>query len=213
MGMLDDLLLGRRGDRNLTDSVMRDYLTQQVTALTEKGVAFEQTNRSGSTMGAATALTRTTGNLPAGFFNQVSENAPNTSGSSVLAFPSDTMKENFALLKNAGIGPGSNVQDLLAVIQAEGAKSKDGKKTELQTVLEGMLGQNGKKRQPFGSTDDKNRASSDGFPSPNTEFLQGYRANGASTNNDVSALGNYLSNSSLETGANGQLDIFGAWMR
>ena len=213
MGMLDDLLLGRRGDTSITSAIMQDYLNREVTSLGGRSVAFERTNDSGAMRGAAVALSRTGAGIPDGFFNSVSSKAPNTKGSSQLAFPSATMAADYEKLKSAGIGPGSSLSDLMAVIQADGPAGKDGKPSQLQEFLQQMLGNDGKKRQPFGSTDEKTRASSDGFASANTKFLQGYRANGGKTNNDPSALGNYLSELSLEKGADNTPDIFGAWMR
>lgn len=206
MGVLDDFLLGRGGNRRGVDnSIFRDYINRKVTNITDKGLSFEQFDNRASTLGAATALQATTGSIPEGFFSRISPNAPNTDGSSILAFPEAQREEVFKRLGDVGAGPGTSVNELQEIFAQQGNQ-------QLQSLLEGMLaGQsgpqsrsNGGSRQPFGSTDSGgpgsstggSRASGNGFANIVESFLKSYKPNSQgglpANNNDPSALGNFL---------------------
>jgi hypothetical protein len=115
MGFLDDYLLGRNRERsNLDNSVLRDTVNAKVTRFTPQGVQFQGVDRRASSRGAATALLRTTGSIPPGFFNNDQGGLNN-----IISFDNvggDTFKQ----LQNDGIQEGSLVSDLFKSLQNNG---------------------------------------------------------------------------------------------
>lgn len=150
MSIIDDFLLGRNRNRQaVRNTMLQDYMKAKVIDVTDKGLVFEQTRVNGSTLGAATALQATTGMLPDGFFNGVSDNAVNSRGGSVLAFPEAQRADLFKKLTDLGIGAGSTVNELEAVLGQSGNE-------EIASMLQKMLSNRGGNSQalggqPFGS--------------------------------------------------------------
>jgi len=109
MGLLDDFLLGRGSERdNLDRFFLRDSRNQRVTRFGPRGLQVEGTDRRASTQGAATALLRTTGRLPEGFFN-----GPNRS--TIIPFQQEG-GDVFQRLQNAGIQEGSTFSQVLSAL-------------------------------------------------------------------------------------------------
>jgi len=215
MSLIDDFLLGRgRERRRVGDSLLQDFMNRQVTKITDKGLVFEQHNNSGANLGAATALQRTTGQIPQGFFNGISDNAPNTAGSSVLAFPDAERGAIFKRLTEAGIKPGTSVSDLQNILKQQGNE-------DLSQMLQRMIGNNtgpvDGKRQAFGSSDaGSGRASSDGFASLVRSFVNGYKQDknaNPKQNNDVGSFGNYMETVGSKGNVDNTAHHLGPWMR
>lgn len=156
MGVLDDILLGRRGDQSaLQSSVLRDYMQAKVVSLTEKGIAFERFDNRASTLGAATALQRTTGRIPEGFFTGVSQNAPNTANSSIMAFQTENAQQMFKKLTDAGVASGTTLAELTA--KAGGSDVQE----LLRSLMAGQGPQANPTAQPFNASTTKSANGSD----------------------------------------------------
>lgn len=168
MGVLDDILLGRRGDQHsLQSNVLRDYMQSKVVSLTEKGIAFERLDNRASTLGAATALQRTTGRVPEGFFTGVSQNAPNTFDSSIMAFQTENAQQMFKKLTDAGVASGTTLAEL-------SAKAGGGDIEELlRTLMAGQGAKSNPTAQPFNASTTKSANGSDasGGNGRGTDFM------------------------------------------
>lgn len=175
MGILDDFLLGRSGDNKSLDSaILRDYLGSKIVGLSNKGVVFERPDNRASTLGAATALQRTTGRIPEGFFNRVNEKAPNTLGSSTIAFDGDKGQDIFASLRNQGIGVGSTLGQILTNGINGQANTAGG--ADIRELLANVLGEANKSpvaKGGFGSvTDSANNSASSANQKNPADFAQ-----------------------------------------
>jgi hypothetical protein len=112
MGFLDDYLLGRKQERNnLDNSFLRDNANARITRFTPQGIQFQGVDARASSKGAATALLRTTGSIPQGFFNN------NQGGLDNIITFDEVGGDTFNRLQDAGIGEGSLVSDLYKALQ------------------------------------------------------------------------------------------------
>jgi len=192
MGVLDDFFLGRnRERRQLASSQLEDLRNAKVLALTERGALIETADRRASTMGAATALLRTTGGLPEGFFTKASRE-------SLVAFRGDTGKETAGLLASRGIGKGSTVSDLAGALGSGGEAASSSRKIAEEIDL--YLKENRKNgRANASSTGSRFGGSTSPFSSgqsnPTQSFQKGYGlVNLNNDNEDINDLGKFLEN-------------------
>lgn len=191
MGLLDDFLLGRnrRSENNLIDDYFRrDTSNLKVKALNDKAFTTEVADTRASSLGAATALLRTTGSLPKGFFS-AGVSAP-------IAFDNQGGKA-YKKLRDAGIGAGSKTSQLYDALYGQQNLAAD-ENDRLGQTLRNILSNNGRDgaRQPFGSSVGNNRNNSSGvqinnagFNKTNGSFLDGYRKSFTNILNDQSVFG------------------------
>lgn len=107
MGLLDDILTGRLGERKRMErELAKAAVSGRVENFTEKGIQLRVPKVSAGRLGAATAMQRTTGMVDPGIFDRVED---------IVAFPDDD-GATYKALADAGIREGSSLDELSRVL-------------------------------------------------------------------------------------------------
>lgn len=140
MGVLDDYFLGRTREQRAVARAQLDAMQDsKIVALSAKGALVETIDRRASTIGAAVALQRTTGSVPAGFFNTLSRE-------SLVPF-GEGGEARFDSLTKQGIGVGSNARAITGVLDNVRAPALPEGRQQFGGVLRDFFKGNGGKRQ------------------------------------------------------------------
>lgn len=193
MGRLDDFFLGRNRERRaLANARLNDLQNAKILTLTERGALIETPDRRASTSGAATALMRTTGSLPEGFFATASRQ-------SLVPFSGETGASTLAGLNSRGVRAGSNVSELGSAVNGDtGREAVEQSGGRLADLLNDFVaGNSGRPASPASSSGGRfgggNHSNPSGISSPGSGVRQGFGLLGDNPDNsDLLLLNDFL---------------------
>lgn len=226
MGVIDDFLLGLNNDRkSLGEAYARDNSNPRLRHFTSKGFSTDIPDQRASTLAAGTALLRSTGSLPSGFFNR---------SSGPIAFDTDGGSQ-YQRARDAGVNVGSSLQDLIQSLgQGSNPSQPRGQRTgsarpipreartaingtdndeRLSRILQNLIrgGQDNPTSRPFGSSASNNSTNTGAgnnrtFDNPISSFLNGFRPQRTRTPTaNVSSYLDYVSDGGSDSDQNSGL--------